>query len=135
MQDEVKPSAESLSKLLMTPQPVDMFGVSSWNALPLAVNTNFVKNEMIEVSATKEIAPRHTMLESMSKELMCLQKLIKCAAQAATVQGVMLPDIHCQASLCQASSLLSAADMHTNSSGSEKERFSLAGEVASIYVT
>ena len=97
------------------------------------------------------------MLESMSKELMCLQKLIKCAAQAATVQGVMLPDIHCQASLCQASSLLSAAgriktiiipaelsvqvshilfsDMHTNSSGSEKERFSLAGEVASIYVT
>ena len=83
---------------------------------------------------------------------MCLQKLIKSAAHAATAQGVLLPDIPHQSSLRQSSSLSAAgrtpcnfiilaklsarvshahySDIHTNSSEAEKEMISVAEEVA-----
>ena len=42
-----EPSAAPLLRVILTPQPVEVFGLSTWNALPLAENTNFVENEMM----------------------------------------------------------------------------------------
>ena len=55
---------------------------------------------------------QNASLESVCSEFLCLQRLIKGAARAATVEGTLLPAIPSQASLSQANSLLPGEDRH-----------------------